>query len=608
MAIRKFRSKMKPIVIVITLAFALSSLIAAYYTMSSQLAVKNYAFKINGEKVDAVNIARAKNMISANLQNRGDDKILETLAVDQAIEDELVQQMADNLKIKVSGSDVNREYETIENRIKDKDQFQRMLQAQGYTKASFKKEIERSLKRMKVLETFAENAKVSDDEVLKMYNDNKYTMFAGADFETIKDGLKKSLMQTAGNREFYKELQNMKKNMKLDDVREQFAGFEEKVKTTKDGIDFTNVDYSKLYVQFLGEGMNPEDAELQLDKVLDYQAKILNSAKSYGVEVDENFPVLIRVEDAYEGIAEKVKSQITYNDEDLMKYFKDNKGRYDIYPSADAYEGIAEKVKSQITYNDEDLMKYFKDNKGRYDIYPSADAYIAILRTEPSQADKDAAKAKAENIMKKVTVNNFADTAKAESDCPSASRGGDLDWFGKGQMVPEFEKAAFEGKVGEIYPEVVGTQFGQHIIYVTDKNEAENKVKASHILVSYKVSEETMKEALAEAQKAAEKISSGEITFKDLPRDKYTGGELFEKISETGYIPGIGFNEELAGAVYKAPLQKVETLRMGDDVFLFQKTRENKYKSAEFSEVKDRVANEYVNEKSLEKLKSIFEK
>ena len=570
MAIRKFRSKMKPIVIVITLAFALSSLIAAYYTMSSQLAVKNYAFKVNGEKVDAVNIARAKNMISANLQNRGDDKILETLAVDQAIEDELVQQMADNLKIKVSGSDVNREYETIENRIKDKEQFQRMLQAQGYTKASFKKEIERSLKRMKVLETFAENAKVSDDEVLKMYNDNKYTMFAGADFETIKDGLKKSLMQTAGNREFYKELQNMKKNMKLDDVREQFAGFEEKVKTTKDGIDFTNVDYSKLYVQFLGEGMNPEDAELQLDKVLDYQAKILNAAKSYGVEVDENLPVLIRVEDAY--------------------------------------EGIAEKVKSQITYNDEDLMKYFKDNKGRYDIYPSADAYIAILRTEPSQADKDAAKAKAENIMKKVTVNNFADTAKAESDCPSASRGGDLDWFGKGQMVPEFEKAAFEGKVGEIYPEVVGTQFGQHIIYVTDKNEAENKVKASHILVSYKVSEETMKEALAEAQKAAEKISSGEITFKDLPRDKYTGGELFEKISETGYIPGIGFNEELAGAVYKAPLQKVETLRMGDDVFLFQKTRENKYKSAEFSEVKDRVANEYVNEKSLEKLKSIFEK
>lgn len=570
MAIRKFRSKMKPIVIVITLAFALSSLIAAYYTMSSQLSVKNYAFKINGEKVDAVNIARAKNMLSANLQNRGDDKILETLAVDQAIEDELVQQMADKLKIKVSGSDVNKEYEVIENRIKDKEQFQRMIQAQGYTKASFKKEIEKSLRRMKVLEQFAENAKVTDDEVLKMYNNNKYTMFAGADFETIKDGLKKSLMQTEGNREFYKELQIMKKNMKLDDVREQFANFEEKIKTTKDGIDFTNVDYSKIYVQFLAEGMNPQDAEVQLDKVLSYQAKILNTAKTYGVEVDENLPVLIRAEDAY--------------------------------------EGLVEKLNSQVTYTDEDLMKYFKENKSKYDVYPSADAYIAILKSEPSQKDKDTARAKAEEIMKKVTVNNFADMAKTESDCPSSMRGGDLDWFGKGQMVPEFEKAAFEGKVGEIYPEIVESQFGEHIIYVTEKNEAENKVRASHILVAYKVSEETMAEILKEAKEAGEKISSGEIIFKDLPRDKYTGGELFEKISESGYIPGIGFNEELSKAIYKAPLQKVETLRLGDSVFLFQKTRENKYKSAEFSEVKDRVANEYVNQKTLENLKTILEK
>ncbi len=570
MAIRKFRSKMKPIVIVITLAFALSSLIAAYYSMSSQLSMKNYAFKVNGEKVDAVNIARAKNMISANLQNRGDDKIIETLAVDQAVEDELVQQMADNLKIKVSGSDVNKEYEAIENRVKDKEQFKRMLQAQGYTKASFKKEIERSLKRMKVLEMFAENAKVSDEDVLKMYNENKYTMFSGADFETIKDGLKKSLMQTEGNREFYKELQRMKKNMKLDDIRDQFVGFEEKVQTTKDGVDFTNVDYSKVYVQFLAGGVKPEDAAAQIDQALSYQAKILNKAKEYNVETDEELPVLIRVEDAY--------------------------------------EGLAEKFKSQVKYTNEDLMKYFKENKAKYDVYPSADAYIAVLKPEPSQADKDAAKAKAEKIMKTVTTENFAAKAKSESDCPSASRGGDLDWFGKGQMVPEFEKAAFSGKKGEIYPEIVGTDFGQHIIYVTDKNEAEDKVKASHILVAYKVSDTTMNETLKEVQSAGEKISSGEISFKYLPRDKYTGGSLFENISETGYIPGIGFNEELAKAIYKAPLQKVEVLKSGDNIFLFQKTRENKYQSAEFSQVKDRVINEYVNQKSLEKLNSVFEK
>lgn len=569
MSIRKFRSKMKPIIIVITLAFALSSLIAFYYTTSSQLAIKNYAFKVNGKKVDAVNVARTKNMISANLQNRGDDKILETLAVDQAIEEELVQQMADNLKIKVSSSDVNKEYEAIENRIKDKEQFKRMIQAQGYTKASFKLEIERSLKRLKLLETFAANAKVNDEEVLKMYNENKYSMFSGADFETVKDGLKKSLMQTEGNREFYKELQNMKKNMKLDDIRDQFASFEEKVQISKDGVDFTNVDYSKIYVQSLASGMKAEDIEGQIEDVLAYQAKILNKAKENNVAVDEALPVLIRVEDAY--------------------------------------ESLIGKIKSEVKYKDEDIEKYFKTNKANYDIYPSADAYISLYRAEPSEKDKEVAKAKAEKIMKTVTVENFAEKAKAESDCPSASRGGDLDWFSKGQMVAAFENAAFSGEVGKIYPEVVSTQFGEHIIYVTDKDDATGKVKASHILVTYKISDETIKEALKEVEEVGTKISSGEITFKDLPKDKYTGGNLFENITETGYVPGIGFDEELAKAIYKAPINKVETLIAKGNIFLFQKTRENKYKSAEFSEVKDRVIDDYINQETAIKLKTVLE-
>ena len=570
MSIRKFRSKMKPIVLVITLAFILSSLIAAYYTMSSQLSMKNYAFKVNGKKVDSVNIARAKNMISANLQNRGDEKIIEILAVDQTIEDELIQQMADKLKVKVSGSDVNKEYEAIENRVKDKEQFKRMLQAQGYTKATFKKEIEKSLKRIKVLELFTENAKVNDEDILKVYNENKYGMFAGQELETVKDKIKESLKQTEGNKEFYKELQVMKKNSKLDDAREQFVNYEEKVKVTKDGIDFTNVDYSKIYVQFLSQGINATDLDTQIDKALTYQAKVLNTAKEYGIKVDENIPVLIRTEIAY--------------------------------------EELGEKLKSQITYKDEDLLQYFKENKARYDVQPSADAYIGILEPEPSQIDKDKAKEKAKKLMEIVTVENFATKAKAESDCPSSSKGGDLGWFGKGQMVPEFEKAAFEGKVGEIYPEIIETEFGQHIIYVTDKNEAENKVRASHILITNKVSEETLNEELKKAQDLATKISSGEITFKDLPNDKYAYGDISKNISEKGYIPGIGFNEELAKNIYKAPLQKVEALKIENTIYIIQKVKETGYQSAEFSEVKDRVTDEYLNEKTFEKLKTVLEK
>lgn len=570
MAIRKFRSKMKPIVIVITLAFALSSLIAAYYSMSSQLAMKNYAFKVNGEKVDMINIARTKNMISANLQNRGDDKIIETLAVDQAIEDELVQQMADSLKIKVSDRDVKKEYEAVESNIKDKEQFKRMLQAQGYTKASFKQEIEKSLKRMKVIESFVENAQVSDDEVLKIYNENKYSMFGGTDFNTVKDTLKQSLKQAEGNKEFYKQLQALKKNMKLDDVREQFAGFEEKIQTVKDGIEFTNVDYSKIYIQLLAKGVKPEEAQAQTELYMENQAKLLKAAERYQVEIDNSLPVLVRTEDAY--------------------------------------EKMVEKAKEQVTYTDKDLQDYFKANRANYDIYPSADSYVAVIKLEPSQADKDAAKAKAEEIRKTLTINNFAETAKAKSDCPSAAQGGDLGWFSQGDMVPEFDKAVFEGKVGEIYPDIVSTVFGQHIIYITDRNDKEKKAKASHILVKYRVSDTTINEAVKEAEGEAAKISSGEITFADLPKDRYNGGTLIENISESGYIPGVGFNEELAKAVYKAPLNKVEVKREGDNVFMFQKTRENQFKAAEFSEVKDRVREEYVNQEAFAVLENILKK
>jgi peptidyl-prolyl cis-trans isomerase C len=63
---------------------------------------------------------------------------------------------------------------------------------------------------------------------------------------------------------------------------------------------------------------------------------------------------------------------------------------------------------------------------------------------------------------------NFGELAKKFSKCPSGKQGGDLGWFGKGQMVQEFEKAAFEGQKGATVGPVK-TQFGYHLIKVIDQ-------------------------------------------------------------------------------------------------------------------------------------------
>lgn len=65
----------------------------------------------------------------------------------------------------------------------------------------------------------------------------------------------------------------------------------------------------------------------------------------------------------------------------------------------------------------------------------------------------------------------FEEAAKAHSTCPSGAQGGDLGVFGKGQMVPEFEVAAFDAEVDAVVGPVK-TQFGYHLIKVEEKNEA----------------------------------------------------------------------------------------------------------------------------------------
>ena len=87
---------------------------------------------------------------------------------------------------------------------------------------------------------------------------------------------------------------------------------------------------------------------------------------------------------------------------------------------------------------------------------------------------KEEAQAK-ELISKIKNGGSFEELAKEFSTCPSGKNGGDLGYFSKGQMVKPFEDVAFGLKSGELTAEPVQTQFGWHVIKVTDKKEAKQK-------------------------------------------------------------------------------------------------------------------------------------
>lgn len=107
-----------------------------------------------------------------------------------------------------------------------------------------------------------------------------------------------------------------------------------------------------------------------------------------------------------------------------------------------------------------------------------------ILVQVPEGGDEVAAKAKADSIYNEIVAGkNFEILAQEVSDCPSGKRGGDLDWFARGRMVPEFEDAVFSMKNGEV-SEPVKTRFGWHIIKRIDSRRKSQRQAMEEIKVA----------------------------------------------------------------------------------------------------------------------------
>jgi peptidyl-prolyl cis-trans isomerase D len=201
----------------------------------------------------------------------------------------------------------------------------------------------------------------------------------------------------------------------------------------------------------------------------------------------------------------------------------------------------------------------------------------------------------------------FENVAKNYSEDGSADKGGDLGFFGKGQMVPEFEEAAFNAEVGEIVGPIK-TQYGYHIIKVVakkkDKKGDISEVQASHILIKFKVHQETFDAAADVAinfKEAYKADGNNPNAFKDAAaqmKKKVLESPLSyetDRTNELGKIPGLGkflFNNEIG---------KVSNLLISDKGYIYLQVKEIKPESKKtLDEVRKSVLYKIKREKGLE--------
>jgi parvulin-like peptidyl-prolyl isomerase len=166
-----------------------------------------------------------------------------------------------------------------------------------------------------------------------------------------------------------------------------------------------------------------------------------------------------------------------------------------------------------VQLTDADLAAYYREHGQEYEHPEQVRLQYAYFPKAASAEDSAAIAQEILRLRQEIEEGaDFAELAEAVSDdAVSAAQGGDLGTFGRGRMVEPFERAAFALKAGEV-SQPVQTRFGWHLIKAEERleEEGEEKVRARHILLSYKASrqtEETLRSWAEEFQQRAAAVS-----------------------------------------------------------------------------------------------------
>lgn len=192
-------------------------------------------------------------------------------------------------------------------------------------------------------------------------------------------------------------------------------------------------------------------------------------------------------------------------------------------------------------------------------------SHILIPFKAGNSSGEQQARKLAMEIMQEIRLGkNFADLARKHSkDTGSAANGGDLGWFGRNVMVPEFDRAAFKASKGEVVGPVE-TQYGLHIIKVTGKDS--KAITCSEIVRDIRPSGATLENA---RRKAAEfQMEAEEKGFNNAREAFGKEKQATGPFTKTGMIPEIGYNNLIARFAFSSSKSAISDIIRTDSGFL----------------------------------------
>jgi peptidyl-prolyl cis-trans isomerase D len=307
-----------------------------------------------------------------------------------------------------------------------------------------------------------------------------------------------------------------------------------------------------------------------------------------------------------------IKKGLHPTDEELKAFYESHKASYanSIPEKRKIKYAVVDtsKAEASVHVDADELRAYYNQYRDQYRTPEQVQVSHILIKTPPAGPDgkvddKAVAEAqhRAEDLLKQIKGGaNFEELAKKYSeDTGSAKQGGSIGWIGKGQTVPEFEKAAFSLPKGQI-SDLVKSSFGFHIIRVDDKHDAHTKTldevkdQIEPILKRQKAQQIAQKEADDLLKQA--RSSDGLDAAAAAQHVPVITSDYFER---KDMLPGLGPAQQLMDAVFaaadKAPPDMAPT---SQGFVVYQLLGIKPAATPSFEEIRSRVETEFRNERS----------